>query len=273
LWSPDEKQIVIVGSTSWVIIPLQDPTASLNIQDPLKWGVNVVSKPGTAQIGMPIFLPDSTLLGTFTHTAFCSSGICTYRLYRLNPGASTFIPEPIKGLGDERWGNLVLSTDGKVILNYSMTHSDCDNFNTFVDIVYPETSEVLSLQFSQQAFYEMALSPDGARVMMTQGAVCNTQNTNRWAADCGLSPDYEVYPMQLWKLQSTSPRTDSVPGINPVWSTDGRAVAFRSCLAEPTSGGWQPVPEGPPWIFIMDADAIKESILPVYEGSSPAWKP
>lgn len=282
IWSPDQQHIIIWNavlsdSDGWLIISLAGTSPSLHIVDTAAWGLTMFPP---SDLGgytyQPLFLPDGTLIGTLSHPALCGSGGCPHELYQFDLQMQRFIRHPI---GDSEFfkygyggGTLVLSADGRVLLNFRRHHKGCAYYTTYVGVFYLDTGNELEFSFVQDAFYELALSPDGSNAIIARGVGCNSENQREWAMDCGLSEYFEIYTMQLWDLQANL-RTDLVPGLSIDWALDSSRIAFRSCLAQTQNSQWEPTSSGPPWIFIMEPTGDHSSIVPILDGLSPAWRP
>lgn len=275
IWSPDQNHLVVAAPGKWLIIFLEQIDTSVYLQDPPNWGVDLLPEiPGYSQAGSPLFLRDSSLVGTFTHDAYCGSAGCTYASYRFDYGSMSFSPFPLTGSTEVDMGeNFSASSDGNVVVNFGSSHSGCESFSTYVSLTYLDSGTTQSFHIDQQSFYGIGLSPDGAYGVIARGTGCETEGQENWAANCELSDGYEVFPMQLWKMETSNPLMDLQPGTNPTWSPDGNTIAFRSCLKQTSPGLFEPTSTGPPWIFVMDATGNFAVPEPVHMGSDPAWRP
>jgi len=284
VWSPDQKSILIwntenpwdAEAVGWYVVSLGETgavlPAVLSIDDPVMWGADVSGENESGGVtGEPLFLPDGTLLGTVTHSRVCGSGGCKYALFEFDPQARRFSPSTLttsSDLGED----LELSANGRVVANLATFHSGCETYTTRVQALDLGTGEQRSFDFEQEAFNELALSPDGRQAVVARGPGCSSETNRMWAVECGLAEFFEVYAMDLWDLGSGQ-RTPLVPGVGPQWALDGSAVTFRSCLAQTPDGRWSATPSGPPWIFVVEPMADDASIVPVAQGSDPAWRP
>jgi hypothetical protein len=221
--------------------------------------------------GEPLFLPDGTLLGTVTHSRVCGSGGCRYALFQLDPQARQFSPSALTASSD-LGEDLELSADGGLLVNLATFHSGCETYATRVQALDLETGEQRSFDFEQEAFDELALSPDGRQAVVARGPGCSSETNRMWPVECGLAEFFEVYAMDLWDLGSGQ-RTPLLPGVSPQWAPDGSAITFRSCLAQTPDGRWSATSTGPPWIFVVDPRADDVRIVPIAQGSDPAWRP
>lgn len=279
IWSPDQQHIVIWNLDTrdpdgWFLVTLGDPASVLYIADPVDWGLALApedERPG--YLGQPLFLPDGTLIGTLTHQWLCGSGGCEHQLNQFDWLTQRFTPHPINDSGffNKRDG-LGLSANGQVLVSFGTFHVGCGHYTTYVDVLDLESGSGLKFSFEQEHFYDLALSPDGVRAVAARGVGCNSENEDDWSMNCGLLDEFEVYAMQLWDFESGL-REDLLPGLSPQWSPNGSHIAFRSCLAQTPAGIWESTSSGPPYIFIMDSATTGFNIVPVAEGSSPAWRP
>ena len=279
-WSPDQKAIVLwnpvnpwdEGAIGWLYIALDGSGLLHRIEDPVDWGMNLAPNNDPGGItGQPLFLPDGSLIGTLTHRWLCGDGSCHFQLFSFDPQGRSFIPYPNKP--EEGWSEgmtILLSSDGRTLLNFGAFSEGCEAYFTFMDLYDLGDQSRQLFDLDQEAVSSSALSPDGARVLLARTAGCNRPDPTNWSQACGLSPSLDVYSMQMMDLASGQ-RSDTYPGITPEWSPDGGFIAFRSCLGQTASGAWDITPNGPPGIYIMAPDGAGISL--VSDGSSPQWKP
>lgn len=270
LWNPaDRWDAEIIG---WIIIPLNGSDDPIYILDPVEWGAVLTpdNEPGGVT-GEALYLADSTLIGTFTHNWLCGEGGCHYQLYYFDFAESRLMPYPNKPEeGFSEGMGLVLSAAGSQLYNFGTFHTGCESYITFVDAFDLTNGARQIYDFPQQAINGLAISPDGTRAVIAHNVGCSTQNQDEWAQACGLAQGFDVYPMQLWDLAS-SERNDLPPGTQPTWSSDGRWLAFRSCLSPGADNSWSPTNEGPPGVYILDwNDGV---LVRVADGENPRWKP
>lgn len=280
VWSPDQKCMVIWNAENprddtaigWLVLSLEEPISVLSIADPLDLGGDLAgtNEPGGVT-GEPVFLPDSTLIGTLTHDFMCGSGGCHYQLYQFDVQARRFTPSAL-GTSADLGEDLTLSADGRVLANLATFHVGCEYYTTYVEVFHLDTGSRLQFSFEQESFHGQALSPDGSEAVIVPGVGCTTENLEKWAIECGLSESFEIYGMELWNFQGGQ-RMSLPPGLFPVWSPEGDYIAFQSCLAQTPDGQWGPTSSGPPWIFIMEPTGDHSSIVPVLDGASPVWRP
>ncbi|MBN2547634.1 MAG: PD40 domain-containing protein [Anaerolineales bacterium] len=280
VWSPDQKAIVLwnpvnpwdEGAIGWLYVALDGSGLLHRIDDPVDWGMNLAPNNDPGGItGQPLFLPDGSLIGTLTHRWLCGDGSCHFQLFSFDPQGRSFIPYPNKP--EEGWSEgmtILLSRDGQILLNFGAFSEGCEAYFTFMDL-YNLGSQTRQLyDLDQEAVSGIALSPDGARILMARTAGCNQPDPANWSQACGLSPSLNIYSMQMMDLTSGQ-RSDTFPGITPEWSPDGGYIAFRSCLSQSGSGNWDITSNGPPGIFIMAPDGLGISLIS--DGVSPQWKP
>lgn len=280
VWSPDQNVIVLwnpvnpwdEGAIGWLVVDLSNKLVQFRIDDPVDWGVGLApdNDPGGIT-GQPVFLPNGALIGTITHRWLCGSGGCHFQLYQFDPLARSFSPYPNKP--DEGWSEgqgLVLSSDSRLLANFGTFHAGCDSYVTFVDLFDLNNQTRQTYNLDMEAISAMDLSPDGSLAIISRVAGCASEETTQWDRACGLSTGFDVFSMQLWDFTADQ-RLDLVPGTSPDWSKNGNWIAFRSCLSGNSDGNWEPSPSGPPAIYVMDRTAT--TVIPISQGSTPAWKP
>lgn len=279
-WAPDQRTIVLWNPTNpedesalgWIIVPL-DGSSRLQIADPVDWGASLApnNDPGGVT-GQALFLADGSLLGSISHRWLCGAGGCRYQLFRFDFASRSFIAYPNRP--EEGWSeglSLVLSANRSKLANYSVFAPTCETTSSFVDIFDLQSQGRQSFSLEQTRLHSLALSPNASQVLLARLSGCALPDpAAAWSSACGLAPGLEVYPMQMLDAAS-SQRRDLFPGLDPAWSPDGRWIAFRSCLAQDASGGWQPSASAPPSLYLMAPDGNSLQMLDV--GSDAAWKP
>ncbi len=250
------------------------PVSDKHIVDPQTWGATWpdVSEPGSpAYTGQGIFLADSSLIGTAAHLWDCGSGGCSHRLFRFNNETLRF--DPFGGSNFTNGGEqLLLSHDGRRLVNYGSFHAGCGMYTTYVNITDLTTGDGRSFAFEQESFYELAFSPDGNQLVIAQGAGCGSAGQDVWSVSCGLIDSFEIYPLQIWDWQANT-RETLVPGLEPDWSDDGKHVVFRSCLTQAQDGQWKPIESGPPGLYVLSFGEGGYTIQPITIGQNPSWQP
>ncbi len=207
VWSPDQKTIVLWNSinpwdeeaVNWIILQLDQPDEIISISDPVDWGLDIApdNEPGGIP-GQPIFLPDGALLGTITHRWLCGSGGCHYQLFKFDLQNKDFIPFPNKPEeGFSEGQQLILSPDGKILVNFGNFLNNCEDYFSFVDFFHLDTQEREMFNLPQESLAGLTLSPDNKFAVIARTAGCSDPNQVNWASACGLS-GLEFYPMQVW---------------------------------------------------------------------------
>jgi len=282
VWSPDAKMLVVWNpdnrfgggedTVGWIIISLEHPNDTIRIQDPVDFGFTIHQNTTPGGItGMPLFLPNGKLLGTFSHTTICGSGSCRFLLQEYDLTNNKIIPFNNNVLDGWSEGQYIeLSGDRKWIANFSVFHIGCELYNSQFDEFNLETSERRAYQLRQESISDISLSPDGQSAAIARTAGCSSQNSDPWAQTCGLSSNFDVYPIQSWDLAANQ-RNDLSPGLSPNWSHDGTWIAFRSCLTYSDQNTWQPDGAAAPSIFITNPNG--SIIKLISKGSMPTWRP
>ena len=286
LLSPDQRWVVLwnpvnpwdEGAIGWLIVSLDGSNTMYRIEDPTDWGASLAPNNDPGGItGMPVFLPDSRLIGTITHRYLSNESGRHYQLFEFDLKERSFKPYPNKPEdGFSEGYNLVLSKDGGTLANFGSFFSDCDSYVTFVDLfnLSNQTRQVFNLD--NVAVADLSLAPDLRQAMLAQISGCSDPGQTTWAMTCGLAPGFDVLPMQIWDLSANRgsvlpERKDLVPGLMPAWSPDGKLAAFRSCLAQGAGGVWAPDANTHASIYLYDSTTGGITLLE--QGSFPAWKP
>jgi WD40 repeat protein len=280
-WSPDGRTAVlwnpvdpsVENMVGWFIVPLDGSGPVTAVVDPIDWGASLApdNEPG-GFTGQPLFLPDGRLAGSLSHRYLCGSDGCLYRLYSFELPDRGFRTLGSPSANPSDGDGLALSANGQILASYGTSHAGCETYSTYVELTNLASQSSQSYQFEQESVFDLALSPDGSRAVLSLGSGCTQQGQAGWAAACELTQGEEVYPMQLWDLAANQ-RTPLPPGLAPAWSPDGKQIAFRSCLAQDASGQWQPVGSGPAAIYTIDAAGSLASLAPIAAGESPAFRP
>jgi len=280
VWSPDSAEITLWNrinpwdelAIGWIIVPLNSVDDIIYIIDPVDWGavLSADNEPGGVT-GTAKYLADGTLIGTITHRLLCSESGCHYKLYYYNPENRTFQPYPNRPEeGFSEGMGLEITSDGTNIINFGTFHTGCEAFITFIDIFDTNSEERQVLDFPQTAINGLGISPDGKNLVISHNAGCSTQNENEWAQTCGLSQNFDVYPIISLELINQE-HENLLPGLSPTWSPDNAWLAFRSCLKMSSSNEWTPSGDVPPGIYIFDWK--KSSLELIAEGDKPQWRP
>ncbi len=279
-WSPEENSIVLWNSVNpqdenaigWLIINLDGSNDILRTEDPVDWGLALAPNNDPGGItGQALYLMDGTLVGTMTHRWLCGSGGCHYQLFQFDISErrfSAFANNPDEGFSEGQ--NLVLSQDGKLLVNFGTFMFSCEDYFTFIDIYNLETQTRNIFNLKQEAISDLTLSPDSAFAVVARTSACNKPDQTSWASVCGLTPGYDVYPMQIWEFANDQ-RTDVVSGISPAWSSNGSWLAFNSCLVNDPNGNWVSSESSIPEIFVRSF--LDGAIIKIGEGINPAWRP
>ena len=280
LWSPDQKNIILWNSVNpwdeeaigWLLVSVDGAAEPIVINDPVDYGAEITAENDAGGItGEPIFLPDGTLIGTITHRWWCGSGGCHYQLFQFDPETrdfSVFPNKPEEGFSEGQ--QLVLSQNGKTLINHGTFTSSCDNYFSFVDFFDLETQTRAIFNLTQEALAELALSPDNQFAVISRTSGCSDPNQVTWASACGLSSGLDVYPMQIWELANDQ-RSDLLPGINPAWSSNGYWLVFTSCLTQNANGIWETNPQGSPELMVRSF--VDGAIIKIGVGTQPSWRP
>lgn len=278
--SPDQRYVVLwnpinpadEGALGWMIVALDSTNLMYRIEDPLDWGAVLTEDNERGGFtGQPTFLPDGRLVGTLSHRSACGSGCCHYQLFQFDFETRAFIPfanKPEDGFSEGI--SLQLSQDGRALLNFGTFFEDCESYVTFVDSFDLQTEQRQIYDLPGEALAEMAFNPASGQAALARTSGCSQPDTETWAAQCGLSQDYEILPMQLWTPGSAE-RTDLPSGLAPTWSADGEWLAFRSCLVQDAANGWAVSGEVPAQIFLLNL--ADNSITEISSGMSPQWQP
>jgi hypothetical protein len=280
LWSPDQIYLVLwnptnpwdEGAIGWIILALDGSENIWRIEDPVDWGLPLApnNEPG-GFTGMPYFLPDGRLVGTLTHRWMCSSEGCRYQLYQFNLDSPGFVPYPNKP--EEGWSEgkgIAVSNNGQWLANYGTFHAGCEFYTTHIDLFNLNNQERNILTLDQESIDSLAISPKGEQIIIARTAGCSAENQSDWSQVCELSQGFEVYPMQKWDL-SSSQYENLIPGLKPIWSPDGKFIAFKSCLSQNAEGDWQPSANSAQSIFVISSSG--DTLTLVSEGSYPSWRP
>lgn len=281
VWSPDQSTIVLWNlanpwddqALGWLVVPLSSPQETARIADPSDYGLTLSSErtPG-GFTGQPAFLADGTLIGTLSHRDWCGEGGCRYQLYSFDLPQRKFSPYPNNP--EEGWSegqNLALSADRDLLANFGTFFTDCDSYVTFADIYTLSNSQRKAYNFELEAITSLDFSSDARQAVISRVSGCpSPPEQTTWDRTCGLSQGFDVFPLQILDLESGE-REDSFPAVSPGWSPDGTWIVFRSCLAPGASGSYEPTPNGPPSIYILNLST--EELLKVGEGLYPAWSP
>ncbi|MFC1879757.1 hypothetical protein ACFLZW_07565 [Chloroflexota bacterium] len=257
----------------WIVIDITGSGETWQVLDPVDWGAQLApdNDPGGVT-GQALFLPDATLIGTFTHRWLCAGTTgCHYQLFSFDFANRALIPfdnKPAEGFSEGM--GIVLSDDGRLLLNHGTFHAGCEAYLTFVDVFDLKTHTRRIYNLEQVAVNGLALAPNNQQAIIARNAGCSTENQTQWAQSCGLSPGFDVYNMQLWNLVDEQ-RVDLTPGTQPDWSPDGNLLAFRSCLDTQQDGSWVPSGEQKPSIYTYSF--TDQSITPISIGQLPQWKP
>ena len=279
VWSPDGRTLVLWNAGSawdedaigWIIVYRDGSKTILKITDPVDWGLSAApnNEPGGVT-GQAVFLADGALLGTLSHRWLCGAGGCQYQLYRFDLAAKMFFPYPNKP--EEGWSEgpgLLLSHDRRALVNFGNFNAACDTASAFIDLYDLATGARQLVSLNLEALEGLALSPDSSQMILARQSACSSQ-AQSWDRSCGLSQGYDTLPMQRLDIASGQ-KSDLLPGVAPVWSPDGRWIAFRSCLALNASGGWEASATTLPSIYMMAPDG--SALQLISDGYAPAWKP
>lgn len=277
--SPDQRWIVLWNATNpeeegtigWMIVALDTTNIMYRIEDPADWGAVLLpeNEPG-GFTGQPLFLSDGKLIGTLTHRSLCASDGCHYQLFEFDLNTHTFSPFPDKA--DEGFSegmHLLLSSDQKSITNFGAFSSDCDNYDTSVDIFNLDAQTRQTFNLEQEALQDMSLFNDLSRAVIARRSGCSQPDQQSWAAVCGLIQGYDIFPIHIWTF-STNERIELAPGVMPAISPDNKWIAFRSCLATDSSGEWNPSEETAPEIYLYNI--ATEEITRIESGTMPQWQ-
>ena len=279
-WSPDKKHLVLwntttlrtEGSIGWIIVALDGSKEIVSIYDPVDWGLDIAPDSGPGGItGQALFLQDGRLIGTFTHNSLCSQAGCHYQVYQFDfvtKKLGAFDNKPQEGFSEGL--QLVLSNDGKTLVNTGVFNSGCQDYLTFLDFYQLDSQTRTVFDLRQEAVNHITLAPDSTFAVIARSGICSNPELVNWASTCGLSPDIAIYPLQIWDFANQT-RTDLFPAVTPAWSLDGDWLVFNTCLAQNASGGWEVSAETSPGIFLRSF--IDGAVYKIGDGSQPAWQP
>jgi hypothetical protein len=274
IWSPDE-QFILVMHSEWWLVDLMQKDAVYHIVEPMDWGMVWPDGDEDGGFSMPaaaVFLDDGSLLGSVAHSFFCGSGGCWHHLAAFDPVTQRFGPSNLSNLENGGGGEVGISANGRILVNYGTSHVGCAFYNTYVTFVDLERESSHEFYFEQEAFYDLSLSADGRLALIAQGEGCGAADRDIWSIDCGLSDAFEIYSLQLWTWAEEE-RLDLPPGLEPAWSGSDRSIAFSSCLAQTPSGNWEPIAAGPPWVYALHFTDDDFTVEPIAVGQAPAWRP
>jgi dipeptidyl aminopeptidase/acylaminoacyl peptidase len=280
LLSPDQRWVALwnpanpwdAGALGWMVFALDGSDAMYRIEDPVDWGAGLApNNPPGGITGQPAFLRDGRLVGSLTHRILNSPDGQHYQLQEFDLAKHSFSPFPAQPPpGFSEGLHLALTPDGQQLANFGAFISSCDSYQTALDIYNLTDNQRRSFKLDGQAVADLSFAPDAQRAVISRVAGCNPPDKTSWSAACGLSAGPEVYAMQAWDLAKDQ-RTDLLPGLSPAWSPDGAQVAFQSCLAQKTGGGWETTSSGPASIYLMDPAGDKVELIS--DGSQPSWRP
>jgi dipeptidyl aminopeptidase/acylaminoacyl peptidase len=120
-----------------------------------------------------------------------------------------------------------------------------------------EVDDLLKIRFPHQA----ALSPDGRRVVFALGRL--DHGANEWRASLWMVPVTGGDPQPL--------TLDEARDASPVWSPDGRWIAFLSTRGDRRRG--RKKPSAQVWVMPADGGEARQLTFCAAGVSQPAWSP
>jgi hypothetical protein len=278
--APDQRYIVLWNTLNpwdetalgWIIVYRDGSGSILNIADPVDWGMTAApnNEPGGIT-GQPIFLPDGTLLGALSHRWLCISNGCHYQLFSFDLEQKLFSPFPNRAdEGFSEGPRLLLSSDQRLLGNYGAFTATCDTAISYFDLYDLASGGRFLFGLENENLQSVSLSPDSNQAVLGRSAACSQAESGSWDRACGLSQGFDLFSMQILDIASGH-RSDLAPGTDPIWSPNGAWIAFRSCLAQNASSGWETSPSGIPSIYIIAPDGF--GLQMISPGSLPAWSP
>jgi len=281
--SPDQRWVVLwnpaspppAGEISWIIVALDSTNTMYRIQDPVDWGAQLTDpvQPG-GFAGKPVFLPDGRLVGAISHSSFCASKGCGYKLFEFDLQNRQFSPfnpsseSPPLPVSDG--AALELSTDGLRLIDFGVLFEDCESHSTIVNMTDLNSETATKYLLEDENVTEMNFHPDLSQAILARSKGCRNPDLQTWAVQCKLASDQEVLTMQLWDIKSQQ-RDDLIPGTAPAWSPNGDWIVFESCLSQDESGIWQPDGASIPTLFLLKSS--DQTITTIDQGMLAQWQP
>jgi hypothetical protein len=280
LLSPDQRWVVLwnpinpqdEGAVGWMIVALDTSNIMYRIEDPIDWGAALDPKNELGGFtGQPIFLANDLLVGTLTHRNLCDSGGCHYQLFQFDLSKKTFSPYPSQHEeGFSEGPRLLLSQDYRLLTNFGIYITDCENYFTDIDTFNLSTQSRQKYKLDKEVLIDMAFNPNMDQAIIARSSSCSEQGKTSWASKCGLFPGLDLMTMQLWVVASNE-RKDLYPGVMPAWSPDSQWTTFQSCLAKNDAGAWAPSDKASVGIYLLNP--VTGDLSLVSDGASPQWRP
>lgn len=265
VWSPDGQWIVFFHELlGMYIFPVDQPGQGHAIRetDFADWGVTlhglvVEQNPygADAYLGDMVFLPDNTLLGSFTTNLDCGTyGNCYYALNQLDLSEKRFHKYMIDGLEFEGGYNgekLVVSADRSQLISYDLKVGGIGNYTTHLKQISFASGQSASYDFPQEWFDDFVLSPDGQKAAVVKRPLF-FENEDQSSA-------YE--DIWIWDIANNTWQY-AVSGRVPSWSPNGSLLAFMD--------GFGPDAQIRFW---SSEKGIHEPVQGGLRGTFPIWQP
>jgi len=279
--SPDQRWVVLWNPSmpqeseeiGWIVVALDTSNIMYRIQDPVDWGATFGESitPG-GFTGQPAFLADGRLLGTLSHSALCANSNCNYSLFEFDLIDHQFNSiEPKSGSEFSFGSGLTLVGGGLTVANVVQTIQSCEVFASSVNLVNFQPESIKTFPMDGLLIQDISFNPDLNLAVFSNFLACkNDSEPVLWQDACGLASEYQVLPIQLWDINSST-RQDLFPGLKPEFSPDGLWVTFLSCLQQDDSGAWQPGESSPPNFYLYNIEG--ETLQQIADGIYYEWRP
>ena len=231
-WSPDGRRIAFVSNRdgNWDI-------HAMNAD-----GSDMTRLTNTAAGWQPVWSPDGRRIA-FVSGTLLRSGRFASEIYVMNADGTeiTRLANDVARRSIPTW-----SPDGRRIAFVSIRDGNEDIY-----AVNADGSEITRLTNHAAADWQPAWSPDGQRIAFV---------SHRDADMSHFPPASEIYSMNADASDLTRLTRNDLVDANPVWSPDGKRIAFSASRGHSRSS-----------IAIMNADG--SGMVGLSRGHSPVWSP